>query len=70
MEIIHYIRENRLRSKHKLTSPKIKIINRSVLPQKKKTLVNKNSIKFVKENTIAGNNKKYQVDYRQHFIMP
>ena len=29
---MQYIRENRFRSKHKLTSPKIKIIDRSVLP--------------------------------------
>ena len=31
-EIMQYIRETRFRSKHKLTSPKIKIIDRSVLP--------------------------------------
>ena len=43
-KIMQYIRENRFRSKHKLTSPNIKIINRSVLPQKKKTQV---KFKFV-----------------------
>ena len=30
--VLHEKRENRFRSKHKLTSPKIKIIDRSVLP--------------------------------------
>ena len=44
MKIMQYIRENIFRSKYKLTSPNIKIINRSVLPQKKKTQV---KFKFV-----------------------
>ena len=32
MKIMQYIRENRFRSKHKLTSSKTKITDRSVLP--------------------------------------
>ena len=58
-------KRKQIRSKHKLTSSEIKIIDKSVLPQKKKTQVNRNLIKLIK----TGKTQKWQTDYRQHLIM-
>ena len=46
-------KRNRFRNKHKLNSPKIKIIDRSLLPKKKKTLVNRNMTYFVMQSIIT-----------------